>query len=205
MSNSCFIRPFVGKYSVKFRRQTLRWAAQHKPFMTSHFFSIARTFGLVFALASHFTVAFAQDERGDLVRRIIVAQGLLEIFDQQIAQQKEATQAYANKMFEEGVRQAGGQPNDRERAAFERLVVRSSAIFTPDELVRAWAAEYGKELTTQELSLVLRYYESPIGRKDVAASKSALTRFSTWAAEQGQARTSALIADFAEELKSARQ
>ena len=97
------------------------------------------------------------------------------------------------------------QPNQKELAAFERLVSRSSSVFSAQEFVDSWSAEYGKELSTAELTEILRYYESPTGKKDVSASKAAMARFSRWATQEGHARTTSLISDFAAELKAARQ
>ena len=156
-------------------------------------------------LAGSMSSAHSQDNRASLVRQIVVAQGLLELFDQQMVQQREATRSYATRMFQDGVREAGGQSNPKEIAAFERLVSRANSVFTAQEFVDAWSAEYGKELSTSELTEILHYYESPTGRKDVAASKAAMVRFSQWAAQQGQARSASLISDFAAELKAARE
>jgi hypothetical protein len=167
-----------------------------------------RTVASLFACAAFLTctgVAHGQSSKVALVQRIAEAQGLLELFDQQLVQQREATRAYALRMFEDGVREAGGEPNERERQAFERLIARSSELFTSRELVAAWVAEYGQGLTNEDLEGILKYYLSPIGKKDVAASKMAMVRFSTWMSEQGQQRSGSLISSFAAELKAARQ
>lgn len=147
--------------------------------------------------------ALAQVDKTNLVRQIIVAQGLLDFFEQQMTQQREATRASATQMFEAMFREAGGQPTPKAVTAFERLVVRSAEIFTAQELVDAWSAEYGRELSTSDLTSILAYYESPIGKKDVSASKAAMARFSQWATQQGLARSSTLLTEFISELKAA--
>jgi hypothetical protein len=157
---------------------------------------------LLFFGAGH---AHAQSDKSALIQRIAEAQGLLELIDQQLVQQREVTRAGALKMFEDSVRQVGGEPSDRERQAFERLVSRSSNMFSAKELVAVWVAEYGKDLSVQELNAMLKYYLSPIGRKDVAASKMGMVMFSKWMAEQAQQRTADLISTFASELKAAQQ
>jgi len=151
------------------------------------------------ALAAH---ANAQDERTTLISRIVSAQGLMEMFDLQMSQQKETVQGYATQLFAKTMRDFGGQPTARQRAALERLAIRSAVIFSAQELVAAWSAQYGKELSLDDLLEILRYYESPVGRRDVAASKTAMSAFTQWVAQESQVRASVILADFASELKA---
>lgn len=147
--------------------------------------------------------AFAQAEKQALIQKIAVAQGLLDMFDQQLAQQQQASQVLGAKMLEDVVRQAGGTDNDRARKALERFVSRSAQLFSAQELVGAWSADYGKGLSVTDLQGILSYYESPIGKKDVAASKAALVSFSNWMNERAQSRLTPLLNDYLKELKAA--
>ena len=156
-------------------------------------------------VASAATNVLAQDGRAVLVQKIAVAQGLIEIFDQQLAQQREATKGYAQKMFEEAVSAGGGQANPKEKAALDKLAVRSGEMFSGREIAAAWVASYGKELSVQDLQAILSYYESPIGRKDVAANKAAMPAFSSWMAKEAQGRTTSLLREFLSELQAARK
>jgi len=164
-------------------------------------------FTLHVALACSFVppIAKAQDARASLVQRIAVAQGLTEMFEQQLSQQREATQAYVKKVYEQIIAQAGGTPNPRELAALERFVARCAELFSAREVVAAWVSHYGQDLSIQDLQEILRYYESPTGRKDARATKAAFPAFSAWMAQQGEARSTALISDFIAELRAARQ
>jgi len=145
--------------------------------------------------------ASAQDERTALVQRIAAAQGLNDLFEQQRAQSRQGALAYGKQVFDKMVADAGGTASDRQRAAFERLLVRGSEMFSGAELTNAWVSQYGRELSLGDLSEILRYYESPVGRKDVAASKLAMTGFSQWLIAESQRRTTELLSAFVRELR----
>lgn len=147
----------------------------------------------------------AQETRTSLVEKIAVAQGLTEIFDQQLTQQREATKEYASKLFDQAITAAGGQANPKEKAALQKLVANAGEMFSGKEISAAWVAHYGKELSVQDLQAILNYYESPIGRKDVAANKLAMPAFSSWMTQESQTRATSLLKDFVAELQAARR
>lgn len=155
---------------------------------------------LIAAAASN---AVAQDARTALIQKIAVAQGLTEIFDEQLMQQREAIKAYAEKLFQEAAAARGGQANPKEEAAFKKFAGRVGEMFSGKEVASEWVKYYGKDLTLQELRAILNYYESPVGRKDVAATKSAMPAFSSWMAQEAQVRATALLKDFAADLQAA--
>ncbi len=156
-------------------------------------------------LASAASSVFAQDSRTALVQKIAVAQGLTELYDQQLAQQREATKGYAAKLFDDAVAAGGGKANAKEKAALERLVAKTTEMFSGKEVAAAWVTHYGKELSLQDLKAILAYYESPIGRKDVAATKLAMPAFSSWMAQETQTRATSLLTEFVSELQAARK
>jgi|APAra7269096613_1048513.scaffolds.fasta_scaffold00106_119 hypothetical protein len=156
-------------------------------------------------IASGTSNAMAEDPRTLLVQRIAVAQGLNELFDQQMIQQREATKGFAAKVFEQAVAQSGGQANQKERAAFEKMTERAAEMFSGKEIVSAWVESYGKDLALQDLQAILTYYESPVGRKDVAATKAAMPAFTAWLSGEAQARATTLVNEFMAELQAARK
>lgn len=119
--------------------------------------------------------ALTQDDRSAIVQKIADARGLTEVFDGQMVQQRDATKAYAAQVFGETIAAAGGKMNPREQAAFDKMVLRTSEMFKGSEIAAVWIAQYGRDLSVPELQQILSYYESPIGRRDVAASKAAIT------------------------------
>ena len=136
-----------------------------------------------FVVVSMCSVAHAQDERAGLVLRIANAQGLNEIFEQQLTQQRDSTKVYVQQLYQRIILEAGGQENPKALAAFERFVAKTADIFTAQELSTAWVSVYGSALSIDELKRILSYYESPIGKKDVAAAKLGMQSFGVWAAQ----------------------
>lgn len=167
---------------------------------------LQRTLILISVLSSFLLASspsFAQNERAALVQKIAAAQGLEEMFEQQIAAQRDSMKSYASKLFEQAITEVGGQPNAKQEAAFERFVAKAAALFSPKEITQAWIGAYGKELSDQELLDVLKYYQSPIGQKDVAATKTAMITYSTWINQESQARVTPLLKAFVLELQAA--
>lgn len=162
-------------------------------------------FATAVLIASAASSAAAQDARAELARKIAVAQGLTEQFDQQFAQQREAMKGYAEKLIEQSAASDGGQPNPLEKAALARLVERHGEMFSGSEITAAWVAQYGKDLSLQDLQAILRYYESPIGRKDIAATKSAMPAVTFWMTQEAQTRAAPLLEDFVADLQAARK
>ena len=167
--------------------------------------TMLRYFTIISVVMCYCAVSHAQDEKTRLVQRIAAAQGLTEMFEQMIVQQKQLARQNADRLLEEATQQGRTVPTEKVQAALTRLLDRIANIITPDEIVQAWATEYAKELSIQELDGILQYYESPVGRKDVAASKAALWRFTEWCAQRSQERIRPILADFSSELVAARQ
>lgn len=149
--------------------------------------------------------SFAQETRAELVQKIAAAQGLEEMFEQQISAQRDSFKSYASKIVEQAAAEAGGQINAKQLAAFENFVAKVTTLFSPKEITATWTAAYGKNLSDQELREVLKYYQSPIGKKDVSASKAAMIAFSTWINHETQARVSPLLKTLVQEVRAAQK
>lgn len=149
--------------------------------------------------------SFAQDTRVELIERISAAQGVTDMFEQQIAQQQKSLQGYGAKLINDAVIQNGGQPSDQDKAVFERFVGRAARIFTAKELSAKWVENYGARLSTDDLREILKYYESPVGKRDAAASQAAMAAFSEWMANEAQTRTTALVSELLKELQQIRR
>jgi len=148
------------------------------------------------------TSSFAQTARAELVQRIAVAQGLEEMFEQQLAAQQESMKSYASKLFQQAVSDAGGQANAQQTAAFERFVAKLAVLFSSKEITAAWTAAYGKDLSDQDLKQILKYYQSPIGKKDVSASKAAMIAYSGWINQEAQNRVTPILRSLVQELQA---
>ncbi|XVJ71386.1 MAG: DUF2059 domain-containing protein [Rhizobacter sp.] len=150
--------------------------------------------------------AMAADTRQDLVLRIAKAQGLTEMFEQQIGQMRDAARANGAELLEQATAASGAEkPTEKERAAFERFSAKAHSMFSAKELVAIWTTHYGAGLSMEDLRQILRYYESPVGKKDVAANKQAMQPFSAWMATEATTRSMNLVREFAADLETIRK
>lgn len=154
------------------------------------------------ALAACATQApVSETDRGVLVERIVKAQRLQEQFDQQLAQQREIMRGYATKMSEQAAAEGGGVLTPQQKEVLNQFMDRSATLFSGKELADRWSASYGKDLSTRELQQIATYYESPLGQRDVSASKATLTTWSNWMNAEGQARSTGLIEQLVQDLQ----
>ena len=100
-----------------------------------------------------------------------------------------------------GVAQSGGEASDAQKAAFDRFVLRCAQMFSGKELAAKWVASYGADLSVSDLREILKHYESPIGKKEVAANKAAMATFSVWMNREAQSRAEVLIAGLMKDLQ----
>ena len=152
------------------------------------------TFAVVVALAACATPPqVSESDRDALVDRIVKAQRLQEQFDQQLDQQREIMRGYATKMGEEATADGGGTLTPRQKEVLNRFMDQTANLFTGKELADRWKATYGKDLSTADLQQIVAYYESPLGQRDVASSKSTLTDWSSWMNTEGETRSGRLV------------
>lgn len=144
----------------------------------------------------------AQVSRSELVQRIAEAQGLGKLFDEQLSQQRDALQAYGLQVFDKTVPSSTAAADPKVKAVFERFLERNARLFSGEEYMAVWAKAYSEtSLTDDDLKAILAYYESPAGKKDGAASQTAMKGFTTWLAAQSQARSTEVLDRLAAELR----
>jgi hypothetical protein len=125
------------------------------------------------------TVASAAD-RASKIQALMEAQGLLQMFDQQMAMGRQQGRQQAQKMLDQVISSLEMPPkfDARFRDAFDEYMKALESPWAPQDLVNVWADKYGRNFTDAELDQLVAYYTSPLGRKDVAASQAALPQFS---------------------------
>ena len=74
--------------------------------------------------------------------------------------------------------------------------------FDQDDAARAWGRFYSESLTETELDAILTYYQSPVGQKDVSASRAALPQFQHYMLEQRRAVLNAAVANYTAALRN---
>jgi hypothetical protein len=71
-----------------------------------------------------------------------------------------------------------------------------------DDLVALWSRLYGRDLSNDDLDQILAYYTSSVGRKDVAASHSAMAEFAATTGAEAQRRIRAAAEQLTTDLKA---
>lgn len=144
--------------------------------------------------------------RRDKIAKIIEAQGLTQMFQQQMDESKETAGEMGKDIAKKLLSESGapeGLQNPKVEQVLRRYMERCAAMFSARELVDTWATFYGKSLSETELDQVLAYYQSTVGRKDVLATQVAMTGFGQTMRTQGQERMNASIGQLMSELKAA--
>jgi hypothetical protein len=136
---------------------------------------------LAVALAISTHVYADESARQAKISKIIEAQGLQQMLQQQLDQSKAQAGDLGKDLYRKLLSEreiAEGQENPKMRQIFTRYVERSADMFSAKELVETWSRFYGKNLSDAELEKILAYYKSPVGKKDVAAAQAAMVGFS---------------------------
>jgi len=160
------------------------------------------------AIALLFSVYAHADESARLskISQIVEAQGLQQMFQQQLDQSKATAADVGQSLYQKMLEESGitdGQKNPKLEEVFTQYLERCTSMFTAKELVATWSSYYGKGLSEADLDKILAYYKSPVGKKDVHASQVAMARFSQAMAAEGQKRMNALIGQLMADLNSA--
>ncbi len=138
------------------------------------------------------------------IAKIIEAQGLTLMFQQQLDASKEAAGEIGRNIAKKLLTESGvpeGQQSPKVEQAIRRYMERCATMISAKELVDTWAAFYGKNLSDAELDQVLAYYQSPVGRKDVLATQVAMAGFSQKINTLGQERMNVSIGQLMSELR----
>ncbi len=128
-------------------------------------------------LALSFTSIAA--DRSSKIKALMEAQGLLQMWDQQMATQRQQSRQQAQQILNQAISSLSPPPTfeARFRDAFDEYMNSLQTPWTPQDLVDVWAQKYGARFTDDELDGLLAYYTSPLGRKDVAAAQAAMPEF----------------------------
>ncbi|MDR0736609.1 MAG: hypothetical protein LBF51_07245 [Zoogloeaceae bacterium] len=140
------------------------------------------------------------------ISRIIEAQGLLQMFQQQLDQSKAQASDFGKDLYREALSEsciADERENPQIELIFTQYMERCSTMFAAEEFVEIWSRFYGKDLSEADLDKILAYYESSAGEKDVASSQAAMIGFSQVLNAESQKRMSDIIKQMMTDLKAA--
>lgn len=147
-----------------------------------------------------------ESERQAKIAKIIEAQGLQQMFQQQLDQSKAQARDLGKSLYRKMLSESGfadGQEDTKFEQVFTQYIERCSTMFTAKEFVETWSRFYGKDLSEPELEKILAYYKSSAGKKDVAASQAAMVGFSQVMGAESQKRMNDSIGQLMADLKAA--
>jgi len=145
-----------------------------------------RIFVLLLAVFSS-SLALAEG-RNATVRQLMEAQGLIPAFEQQLALGREQTRKQGRAILDQLLASMNPSAEFKERfeGAFQEFMAEVETPWSAEEIVAVWARYYGEQFTDDELHRLLDFYQSPLGQKEVVASREAMVKFSTHFAEAGK-------------------
>ena len=107
---------------------------------------------------------------------LVKVTGLYETFDQQRAAcklQAESMRPQLVKQLQQSTPNASDQFWKKFDGSYQKFVEASAKVWSTGELADLYAKKLGEQLTEEELTEMLRYYKSPVGQRDVVASRKA--------------------------------
>jgi len=151
------------------------------------------------------TLAMADSpQRQETIAELVSATGLADMLDQS----REAARAQAGALSDQMLSQLMGtssvlsaEQTEAVRVAAQRFSETCAAGFDVEGAVASWSQFYAVTLTDEELQAILKYYTSPIGQKDVAATKAAMPLWQAHLASQSSELMKVAIDEYAAELR----
>lgn len=117
--------------------------------------------------------------REENTKRLIAAQGIVDMFAQQKAQTSLAAKHQSEDMFQQITSGFNINDNLKEKLykSSNQLVSDLQSSSTPEEMGKIWADLYTVKFTDSELEELVKYSESPLGQKERQVSQQALSEF----------------------------
>lgn len=159
---------------------------------------------LAIALVLSTHVNASESARQEKISKIIEAQGLQQMFQQQLDQSKASASDLGKNLYQKMLSESGivdSQEIPKLEQVFTRYMERCANMFSAKEAVETWSRFYGNNLSEAELDKILIYYKSPVGKKDVAANQAAMIGFSRVMSELSQKRLNDSIGQLMADLK----
>lgn len=150
-----------------------------------------------------FTSSVSADDRADKIKSLMEAQGLIELFEQQLEMGKAQGEQAGQQMMSQIISQL--KPNEVFREefqhAFTTFMSKLESPWGAEEIVSVWSQYYGSQFSNTELDELLKFYNSKIGQKEVKASKSAMQDFTNHFQKLGEPIMQTAVQEYIAELK----
>jgi hypothetical protein len=147
-------------------------------------------------------VAAVADTSGK-VKRLMEAQGLLEMWQQQIDMGRIEGKKQADAMLDQLLSKLSPSPEFKERfkVAADKFVAKLQGNWTAEEIVAVWAKYHAPKFTEAELDQLLAFYTSDIGQKEVKANKVTIVEFTRHFQAENQRITKEAVDTYIADLK----
>ena len=147
--------------------------------------------------------AATAQERHEVIKQIMEAQGLIQTFEQQIALGRKQSEEQGRAMVNQMMAGLNPSPEFKKRfdGAFQSFIAEVDAPWGADEIVAVWGKYYGQHFSDSELGQLLAHYRTPLAQKEVVASRQALVDFSNYFAEAGKPIAERAVANFIANLR----
>jgi hypothetical protein len=145
---------------------------------------------------------FAQETRASIIRQIVEVQGVRQMFAEQYTQQRNAIEAEAKQLYTQIIASDGGKESEKSKEIFIRFMTKTSEMISVSEMTNRWISYYGTQLSDKDLKDILAYYKTETGKKDIAATRAAMTPFIAWLLQESQKRGEQLMAEFIQEMEN---
>lgn len=152
------------------------------------------------------TSALANDaSKREKIHQLAKAQGLERMFQEQIEQSREGSDAMAIDFFDKLAKDSGLQASSEEpevRKLLVRFAEQAGDLYTAREYMDAWTSTYGEGLSEADIDNMLQYYRSPVGQRDIGASQLAMRSFTQKIMKERTVRINALTENLIKDLKA---
>lgn len=120
------------------------------------------------------------DSKRAKIQEIMRLQGLLETFQQMRASGRARSTALVEDQFTKMLAANPEMPTNlvlESRLAMRTALEEIDASWTVEEALDVYALHYGRALSEEELDQIIAYWSSPIGRRELEASRAAMGPF----------------------------
>ncbi|AXV84556.1 DUF2059 domain-containing protein (plasmid) [Ralstonia syzygii subsp. celebesensis] len=134
---------------------------------------------IAMAVGIALSTSVAAADRTEKIQKLMQAQGLSQMFEQQIASGREFSRKQADRMMAQVLAGMNADAAYRKRFkdAMEAFIADMQPSWSAGEMVAIWSRLFGAKFTDEELDQLIAFYTSPLGQKEVAASRDALPAF----------------------------
>ena len=143
------------------------------------------------------------DSRAEKVQKLMEAQGLVKMFDQSLASGREYGRKQADQMMTQML--SGLNPDATYRKRFHEVMDTFMSDLQPPwgakEYVQTLGQVFGAKFTDAELDQLIAFYSSPLGQKEVVASRDAMPAFAQVFRERYKPIQERATAQFVERMK----